>query len=105
MHEDLFIELSEFTRKNHKLFKSAEDWLKGFDGDLDDAWLDAKYGLDYDKDWLKIILVASRIYEKGVVYLLNVVLVGEYTGEQHPNLFVIQIALAETKKVNQRNPN
>jgi len=101
MYEDIFIEISEFTRKNPSLFKTADDWLKGFDGDLDDAWCDARYGLDYDKDWLKIILVASRTYEKGIQYLLNVILAGEYTGLQHPNLTLLQRALDDTKKANQ----
>lgn len=101
--EDLFIELSEFTSKNRNLFNSAEKWLNEFEGDLDDAWGDAICPLG--RDWLKIILVASRIYEKGIEYLLNAVLVGEYTTEHHPNLFLLKIALGEVKKANQKNPN
>jgi len=93
--EELFKELSEFVRKNRKVFKLTEQWLKEFDGNLDDAWNVAKNALIVD--WRKIVLVVKRTLDEGVEFLLNTILSGSYTTREHPNIYLIRNALNEGK--------
>jgi len=95
--EELFKELSEFVRKNRKVFKLTEQWLKEFDGNLDDAWNVAKNALIVD--WRKIVLVVKRTLDEGVEFLLNTILSGSYTTREHPNIYLIRNALNEGEKV------
>jgi len=94
--EELFKELSEFVRKNRKVFKLTEQWLKEFDGNLDDAWNVAKNALIVD--WRKIVLVVKRTLDEGVEFLLNTILSGSYTTREHPNIYLIRNALEEGRK-------
>ncbi len=94
--EELFKELSKFTRENRKSLKLAEQWLNEFDGDLDDAWEAATNESPIDSQ--KVVLVVSSTLDKGKEYLLNTILSGTYTTKIHPSLRIIQNALEKAKK-------
>lgn len=94
--EELFKELSKFTRENRKSLKLAEQWLNEFDGDLDDAWEVATNELSID--WRKIVLIVSSTLDEGEAFLLNTILSGTYTTKKHPSFHLIQNALEGGRK-------
>ena len=112
-------ELIDFARKNREKLKPVEQWLNGndFNGGLDDAWEIAIN--ESPRNWRKIVFFGWIAWDKNlynyqfnikgfdpnewcgkehqIMFRINVIFGGYYTGKQHPSLRIISIALKEGK--------